>query len=221
VTERRDFPQARDRMVESEILARGVKDARVLEAMRAVPRHLFLPQALEGEAYSSLALPIGCGQTISAPHMVALMTEALELTGGEKVLEIGTGSGYQAAVLARLGARVITLERVPELARRAGQLFVELGLTGIVVKVADGSLGFKETAPYDRILVTAAAPSIAPALFDQLAPAGMLVAPVGDRSEQTLMRYTRDAAGALREEALCRCVFVPLIGRGGFAEEVS
>ena len=163
MTDRRDFPQARDRMVESDILARGVKDPRVLEAMRAVPRHLFLPRALEGEAYSSLALPIGCGQTISAPHMVALMTEALGLTGGEKVLEIGTGSGYQAAVLARLGARVITLERVPDLARRAQQLFVELGLTGIVVKVADGSLGFKETAPYDRILVTAAAPSIAPA----------------------------------------------------------
>ena len=209
-------------MVESEIAARGCGgDARVLEAMRAVPRHLFLPQALEGQAYSSLALPIGCGHTISAPHMVALMTEALELAGGEKVLEIGTGSGYQAAALARLGARVITSERVPELARRAQQLFIELGLTGIVVKVADGSLGFKETAPYDRVLVTAAAPSIAPVLFEQLAPGGRLVAPVGDRAEQTLMRYTRDAEQSLREEALCRCVFVPLIGRGGFADEVS
>ena len=147
------------------------------------------------------------------------MTEALELAGGEKVLEIGTGSGYQAAVLARMGARVITLERIPELARRAQQLFAEMGLTGIVVKVVDGSVGFKETAPYDRILVTAAAPSIAPGLFEQLAPEGRLVAPVGDRAEQTLMRYTCAAEGPPREEALCRCVFVPLIGRRGFAEE--
>jgi protein-L-isoaspartate(D-aspartate) O-methyltransferase len=213
---RRDFPQARERMVEEEVRGKGVSDPRVLDALRSVPRHLFVPEALERDAYGPSALPIGCGQTISAPHMVGLMTEALRLGGDEKALEAGTGSGYQAAVLARLTRRVITVERVPELARRVQLLFTELGLDGIVVKVGDGSLGFPELAPYDRVIVTAAAPQVPPALYDQLAVGGILVAPVGDRGEQVLTRWTRGTSDVTRE-TLCRCVFVPLVGKAGFA----
>jgi len=216
----RDFPKARERMVAEEVVAKGITDPRVLEAMRAVPRHRFVLEPLEHEAYGSSALPIGFGQTISAPHIVALMSEALRLTGTEKVLEIGTGSGYQAAVLARLTGRVVTVERVPELARRAQRLFAELGLDGIVVKVGDGTLGYPETGPYDRIVITAAAPGVPATLAGQLAPGGILVAPVGDRTEQILKRFTRTATG-LDEEFLCRCVFVPLLGREGFAEPGS
>jgi protein-L-isoaspartate(D-aspartate) O-methyltransferase len=217
---RRDFPQARDRMVEEEVVAKGIRDPRVLQAMREVPRHRFVPEALEREAYTGNALPIGSGQTISAPHMVALMTEALCLSGSEKVLEVGTGSGYQAAVLFRITPRVITVERVPELAWRVQRLFAELNLEGIVVKVGDGTLGFAELAPYDRIVITAAAPHVPEALFDQLSPGGILVAPVGDRAEQVLKRYTKEPGG-LREESLCRCVFVPLVGKDGFPPEGS
>jgi protein-L-isoaspartate(D-aspartate) O-methyltransferase len=215
VRERRDYPQSRERMVENEVIGRGVTDLRVIEAMRRVPRHLFVPPAMEHDAYSGSALPIGGGQTISAPNMVALMTEAMEVEPGMKVLEVGTGSGYQAAVLAAIGCRVITVERIPELARRAQRLFEELGLSGIVVKVGDGSTGFKDAGPYDRIVVTAAAPYAPRALLEQLVEGGILVAPVGDRLEQTLMRYTREGDRA-REEALVRCVFVPLLGREGF-----
>jgi protein-L-isoaspartate(D-aspartate) O-methyltransferase len=216
MTARRDYPQARERMVEEEVRAKGISDPRVLDAMREVPRHLFVPEALQHDAYGPSALPIGSGQTISAPHMVGLMTEALRLTGDEKVLEVGTGSGYQAAVLARLTHRVITVERVPELARRVQLLFSEMGLEGIVVKVGDGSLGYPELAPYDRIIVTAAAPQVPPALYEQLAEGGILVAPVGDRGEQVLTRWTRGRDDVTRE-SLCRCVFVPLLGKGGFA----
>jgi protein-L-isoaspartate(D-aspartate) O-methyltransferase len=215
VIERRDFPQARDRMVEIEVIGRGITDPRVVEAMRRVPRHRFVPPAMEHDAYSGSALPIGGGQTISAPNMVALMTAALKLEPGMKVLEVGTGSGYQAAVLAAMGCRVITVERIADLARRTQKLFGELDLSGIVVKVGDGSTGFKDAAPYDRIVVTAAAPHAPRALLEQLVEGGILVAPVGDRLEQTLMRYTRQGEEA-REEALVRCVFVPLLGREGF-----
>ncbi len=212
----RDYPQLRERMVQDEIVGRGIKDPRVIEAMRKVPRHLFVPPAMERDAYGGSALPIGGGQTISAPQMVAMMTEALRLSGGEKVLEVGTGSGYQAAVLAELGCRVISVERLPDLARRTQQLFGELGLSGIVIKVGDGSLGYKEAAPYDRIVVTAASPRVPEALLGQLGPGGILVIPVGDRAEQTLLRYTRSEDG-FEEEALGRCVFVPLVGRQGFS----
>ena len=213
--EPRDFPQARERMVQEEVIGRGIRDPRVIEAMRAVPRHRFVPEALAREAYGGSALPIGEGQTISAPQMVALMTEALRLQGGEKVLEVGTGSGYQAAILARMGCRVITMERRPELARRTQRLFQELGLSGIVIKVGDGSLGYKEEAPYDRVIVTAAAPHVPSALLEQLKEGGILVIPEGNRLEQTLMRYTREAEG-VRAEALGRCVFVPLVGKDAF-----
>jgi protein-L-isoaspartate(D-aspartate) O-methyltransferase len=205
-------------MVAEEVVARGITDPRVIDAMRRVPRHLFVPEPLWGEAYGSNALPIGHGQTISAPQMVALMTEALRLTGTEKVLEVGTGSGYQAAVLAAITPRVFTVERVPELAEAARRLLADLGLAGVVVKVGDGSLGYEEMAPFDRILVAAGAPVVPRALVAQLEPQGILVVPVGDREGQVLLRLTRTGEG-IREETLCRCVFVPLVGRQGFAPE--
>jgi protein-L-isoaspartate(D-aspartate) O-methyltransferase len=217
---RRDYPRARERMVQEEVIGKGIVNVAVIAAMMAVPRHLFLPEAMERDAYGSSALPIGSGQTISAPHIVALMTEALQLQGDEKVLEVGTGSGYQAAVLAQLTKRVITIERIPELARRVQSIFSELGLDGIVVKVGDGTQGYAETAPYDRIIVTAAAPKIPPALFSQLADGGILVAPVGDRGEQVLERHTKTGE-EIQKESLCRCVFVPLVGRDGYAEPQS
>ncbi len=213
----RDYPRARGRMVLEEVVGKGITDARVIEAMKRVPRHRFVPTAMEHDAYSGLALPIGSGQTISAPQMVGLMTEALDLVGEENVLEIGTGSGYQAAVLAELTHRVITIERLPELARRAQSLFSELGLDGIVVKVGDGTQGYLEAAPYDRIIVTAAAPQVPQTLLSQLAEGGFLLAPVGERMEQVLMRYHKTATG-IEEESFCRCVFVPLVGREGYAE---
>lgn len=214
----RDYPQARERMVQDEVIAKGIRNPLVIRAMQVVPRHLFVPEALEREAYGSSALPIGVGQTISAPHMVALMTEALELEGDERVLEVGTGSGYQAAVLFEITSRLVTIERVPELARRAQRLFTELFLEGIVVKVGDGTQGYPEAAPYDRIVITAAAPHVPPVLFEQLAQNGILVAPIGSRIEQTLMRYRRKPEGP-EEEAICRCVFVPLLGRDAFTDE--
>jgi protein-L-isoaspartate(D-aspartate) O-methyltransferase len=214
----RDYPKARERMVSQELQARGISDPIVLGAMKAVPRHLFVPPALEGDAYGSSALPIGSGQTISAPQMVGLMTEALKLSGREKVLEVGTGSGYQAAVLAHITHQVITIERLPELAQRAQRLFSDLGLAGIVVKVGDGTRGYAAAAPYDRIIITAATPRVSPSLFEQLADGGILVAPVGSRIEQTLKRYTKEGERC-REESLCQCVFVPLVGEEGFREE--
>lgn len=213
----RDYPRARGRMVLEEVVGKGITDPRVIEAMRRVPRHRFVPSAMEHDAYSAQALPIGSGQTISAPQMVGLMTEALDLVGEEKILEIGTGSGYQAAVLAQLTHRVITIERIPELARRAQTLFSELGLDGIVVKVGDGTQGYLEAAPYDRIIVTAAAPRVPQTLLSQLAEGGFLLAPVGERMEQVLMRYHKTSTG-IEEESFCRCVFVPLVGREGYAE---
>jgi len=214
----KDYPKARERMVREEVTGKGIRDPRVVEAMGAVPRHRFVPEGMEEAAYGPSALPIGFRQTISAPHMVALMTEALRLTGKEKVLEIGTGSGYQAAVLARITGRVVTVERIPELAERAERLLRELGFPGVVVKVSDGTLGYPEAAPYDRILITAATPGVPRSILSQLAPGGTLVAPVGDRLEQTLTRITREG-DRTAEEALCRCVFVPLVGREGFDEE--
>jgi protein-L-isoaspartate(D-aspartate) O-methyltransferase len=214
----RDYPQARERMVQEEVIAKGIRNPLVIRAMQVVPRHRFVPEALERDAYGASALPIGAGQTISAPHMVALMTDALELEGDERVLEVGTGSGYQAAVLYEITSHLVTIERVPELARRAERLFAELYLEGILVKVGDGTHGYPEAAPYDRIVITAASPRVPPVLFDQLAPGGILVAPIGTRSEQTLMRY-RKKDSRLEEEAICRCVFVPLVGRDAFPEE--
>ena len=204
-------------MVEHQITARGVKSDLVLEAMKKVPRHLFVPPEAVDEAYSDRPLPIGCGQTISQPYMVAVMTEALRLVGNENVLEVGTGSGYQAAVLAEIAAHVVSTERVPELAEQARRTLRELGYANIDVIVSDGSKGYPSKAPYDGIIVTAGAPDIPPVLVDQLADGGRLVIPVGNSFQQTLTRLTR-LGGEDRIERLEGCVFVPLIGEYGWGE---
>ncbi len=194
----------------------GVASPRVLGALEAIPRHQLLPEALQVQAYTDSALPIGDGQTISAPSIVALMTSALQLTGKERVLEIGTGSGYQAAVLSRLAAQVVSIERLPGLAARARRALDAFGVSNVVVYLGDGSLGRPADAPFDAILVTAGAPAIPPPLLEQLGPEGRLVAPVGTRSEQCLVRLRRTATGFAREN-LGRCRFVDLVGANGWA----
>lgn len=193
----------------------GVRDARVLEAMAGVPRHLLVPGALSHRAYHDAALPIGESQTISAPSTVAAMSEALALAGDEFVLEVGTGSAYQAAVLSRLAARVISLERVPLLATRARSALDRLGVANVVVYLGDGTRGWPKHAPYDAILVTAAGPEVPAPLLEQLAPGGRLVGPFGPRGEQALHRYRRGAHGFTRE-VLGPCRFVDLLGDHGW-----
>jgi protein-L-isoaspartate(D-aspartate) O-methyltransferase len=214
----RDFAIARRRMVEEQVIARGVKDQRVLDAMLKVPRHKFVEEALEGKAYQDAPLPIGEKQTISQPYMVALMSEALALKGSETVLEVGTGSGYQAAILAQLASRVFSLERIPALARRARKVLDECGYSKVNIRLADGTLGWPEMAPFDAILVTAGAPEVPPEYLDQLAIAGRLVIPVGDLYSQVLMRITRNGEQEYQEEQLLGCRFVPLIGSHGWHE---
>jgi protein-L-isoaspartate(D-aspartate) O-methyltransferase len=204
-------------MVEHQIKARGVKSDLVLEAMKRVPRHLFVPSESLDSAYADRPLPIGYGQTISQPYMVAVMTEALELRGGEKVMEVGTGSGYQAAVLAEVAGDVLTTERVPELAEEARTKLRELGYANIEVVLTDGSAGFPARAPYEGIVVTAGAPEIPSVLVDQLADGGRLVIPVGNSYQQTLTRVIR-RGGERIAERLEGCVFVPLIGEYGWGE---
>jgi len=200
-----------------ERLAVDVPDARVLDALRAVPRHRLVPEALAGRAYAErAALPIGEGQTISAPAVVAAMTAALTLSGHEQVLEIGTGSGYQAAVLSRLASRVVSIERVPRLAARARSALDALGVTNVVVYLGDGTAGRPADAPFDAIVVTAGGPEVPPPLLAQLAPGGRLVGPFGSRDEQQLIRVTRAASGAFTREVLGRCRFVDLVGSHGW-----
>jgi len=213
-----DYQAARERMIADQLAARGLQDAAVLEAIRRVPRHLFLEPALWERAYDDTPLPIGERQTISQPYMVALMTEALELRAGERVLEVGTGSGYQAAVLCELGAPVVSLERIPALAERARDILARLGYEEQVrVVVADGTLGWPAGAPWDAILVTAGAPQIPRPLIEQLATDGRLVLPMGDDELQTLVRIRRRASG-LAEEYLGECRFVKLLGSYGWEE---
>jgi protein-L-isoaspartate(D-aspartate) O-methyltransferase len=213
-----DYQAARERMIAEQLAARGLQDAAVLEAIRRVPRHLFLEPALWDRAYDDTPLPIGERQTISQPYMVALMTEALELRAGERVLEVGTGSGYQAAVLCEMGARVVSLERIPALAERAREILARLGYEDQVgVVVADGTLGWPADAPWDAILVTAGAPQIPRPLVEQLAADGRLVLPMGDDELQTLIRIRRRASG-LAEEYLGECRFVKLLGSYGWEE---
>jgi len=215
----KDFSIARRRMVEDQVIARGVSDQRVIDAMLKVPRHKFVEQALESQAYQDAPLPIGEKQTISQPYMVAVMSEALELDGSETVLEVGTGSGYQAAVLSLLADRVFSLERIPSLARRARRILDECGFSKVNIRVADGTRGWQEMAPFDAIMVTAGAPDVPQEYLAQLAVGGRLVIPVGDRDSQVLMRITRSGDNEYKEERILGCRFVPLIGACGWQEE--
>jgi protein-L-isoaspartate(D-aspartate) O-methyltransferase len=205
-------------MVERQLVPRGIRDAAVLDAMGSLPRHLFVEEALAGKAYSDNALPIGSRQTISQPYIVAMMTQLLKVGPTDRVLEIGTGSGYQTAVLARLCATVFSVERIPALAQRAGQTLRRLGIANAHVMVADGTQGLEEEAPFSRILVTAGAPSIPAPLAAQLTEGGRMVLPVGSQEQQTLMVVTRGPQG-YRTESYDACVFVKLIGSSGWVEE--
>ena len=205
-------------MVEEQVVARGVKDARVIAAMRKVPRHLFVEEALQNQAYSDRPLPIGEKQTISQPYMVALMSEALQLTGKEKVLEIGSGSGYQTAILAEMARQVFSIERILSLTMKARMLLINLGYTNVEVKFSDGTEGWIGESPFDAIIVTAGSPDIPQPLVHQLAAGGRLVIPVGDESAQDLIRLTKTEEGIKRED-LGGCRFVKLIGRDGWSEE--
>jgi len=205
-------------MVEEQIVSRGIKDPRLIEAMKKIPRHLFVEEALQSQAYTDHPLPIGEKQTISQPYMVALMTEALLLTGKEKVLEIGTGSGYQTAILAELSEKVFSVERIRPLAIRARKLLYELGYFNVEIKIFDGTFGWTEESPFDAILVTAGSPDIPQPLIDQLATGGRLVIPVGDAFVQDLVRVTKTEEGVRRED-LGGCRFVKLIGRYGWEAE--
>jgi protein-L-isoaspartate(D-aspartate) O-methyltransferase len=213
-----DLPRARVKMVEEQIISRGIKDARLIAAMKKIPRHLFVEEALQNQAYTDHPLPIGEKQTISQPYMVALMTEALLLTGKERVLEIGTGSGYQTAILAELSEKVFSIERIRPLAIRARKLLYELGYFNVEIKIFDGTFGWKEESPFDVILVTAGSPDIPQPLIDQLSTGGRLVIPVGDTFVQDLFRVTKTEEGVKKED-LGGCRFVKLIGEYGWKTE--
>lgn len=212
------FSEIRNRMVETQLIARDITDERVLEVFRKVPRHLFVKESFQNEAYGDFPVPIGEGQTISQPYMVALMTQCLELKGGERVLEVGTGSGYQSAILAELAKEVYTVERYEGLAKIAEDSLYHLGYTNIKIKVGDGTEGWEEFAPYDGIVVTAGAPDIPKPLKNQLAEGGRLVIPVGSSYSQ-ILTVVKKENGKFTEKQVCGCVFVPLIGRYGWPEK--
>ena len=206
------FARARAEMIERDLRGRGIKSARVLAAMDAVPRHLFVPEPLRAAAYEDRPLPIGAGQTISQPYIVAFMTELLQLKGDEKVLEIGTGSGYQAAVLARLAREVCSIEILPALSERAREVLLQLGYANVQLKVGDGFFGWREKGPFEAILLTASAPKIPEPLWQQLREGGRLVMPLGEeRRAQRLMRFTKIGGKPVAED-LTGVLFVPLTG---------
>ncbi len=212
-----NFKKARERMVETQLIARGISDPKVLEAMRKVPRHLFVDEALQDQAYNDHPLPISDKQTISQPYVVALMTESLKFTGQEKVLEIGTGSGYQAAVLAELAGRVFSIERHPGLALRANQVLRDLGYRNVIIRVGDGSMGWPDDAPFDAVMVTAGTPEVPQPLVDQLAVGGRLIVPVGDRLGQDLVLVQRRPEGITKTN-MGGVRFVDLVGKWGWKE---
>jgi protein-L-isoaspartate(D-aspartate) O-methyltransferase len=212
-----NYEALREMMVESQLIPRGIRDERVLDAMRRIPRHLFVEDVIRHSAYDDMALPIGEGQTISQPYMVAIMTELLQLRGTEKVLEIGTGSGYQAAILAELAKEVYTIERIPVLTQRAKETLLSLGYENIHLETSDGTLGWPEGAPFDRILITAASPNIPEPLMQQLAVNGILLLPLGSRYSQQLLKISKTDQG-VTEEYHTPCVFVPLIGEHGWKD---
>ncbi|MDH4232260.1 MAG: protein-L-isoaspartate(D-aspartate) O-methyltransferase [Nitrospirota bacterium] len=213
-----DYKDLRELMVRTQLIPRGIRDKRVLDAMERIPRHLFVDRTTIADAYSDMALPIGEGQTISQPYMVAVMTELLELRGSEKVLEVGTGSGYQSAVLAELARDVYTIERFASLGELAKIRFQDLSFTNIHSRIGDGTLGWLEEAPFDRIIITAGAPEIPEPLIAQLADGGIIVIPVGGLYSQQLLK-TRKKGDNLIKEYHTLCVFVPLIGRYGWKRE--
>ena len=206
------FQQQRETMIARHLTARGIVDPRVLEAFRSVPREAFVPPESADLAYADQALPIGCGQTISQPYIVALMTQALELSGTERVLEIGTGCGYQTAILAELAKEVFTVERHADLLQKARERLQQLGYDKIHFRVGDGTQGWPEATPFDRVMITAAARECPPALWDQLATGGILVAPFGEPWQpQRLVACRKCPDGRPQEEFLCACRFVPLV----------
>jgi protein-L-isoaspartate(D-aspartate) O-methyltransferase len=213
-----DFDAKRREMVEQQLKARDIVDTKVLKAMLEVPRHEFVPVEMREVAYGDFPLPIGDGQTISQPYIVALMTQELALKGDEKVLEVGTGSGYQAAIVSRLAKTVYTMERIPGLAAEAEKNMKKLCYLNVNVIVGDGTLGLKRYAPYDAIIVTAACYKIPKALKEQLKDGGRLVIPVGDEWGQALVKITKSGKEFI-ERKICDCAFVPLIGEDGYKEK--
>ncbi|MEW6685826.1 MAG: protein-L-isoaspartate(D-aspartate) O-methyltransferase [Candidatus Edwardsbacteria bacterium] len=213
-----NFEKSRNLMVEQQLKRRGIKDPRVLEVMNKVPRHLFVDEALQERAYDDYPLPIGEGQTISQPYMVAAMTEALELEGNEKILEIGTGSGYQTAILAELANQVFSIERLAKIARRAREVLDKLGYQNIAIRMGDGTIGWNEFAPYDRVLITAGAPDVPKPLLEQLTEDGKMVIPLGDLYSQVLTVVEKNNSKS-KIHRLFGCVFVPLIGKYGWYGE--
>lgn len=212
-----EFTYQRDRMVRL-VEARGVRDARVLEAMRAIPRHQFVPEHMRAQAYGDHALPIGAKQTISQPYVVARMTELLKVEAGHSVLEVGTGSGYQTAILSKLSRRVFSLERISDLAHQAIERMRQLGLENVKIQAFDGTVGWSDMAPFDRILVTAGAPKAPQPLIEQLRVGGRLLIPEGGRQEQKLVVYRKLRHGVRRSEGE-PVMFVPLVGRHGWEKE--
>jgi protein-L-isoaspartate(D-aspartate) O-methyltransferase len=209
------FQRQREEMVQRQIAARGITDPKVLAAMRKVPRHLFVSEALMDQAYGDFPLPIGLQQTISQPYIVAEMTQALQLNADDRVLEIGTGSGYQAAILAEIAYRVYTIERIHALLVKARQIFDRLHYHNIVTRYSDGTSGWLEESPFDAIVVTAGAPEIPKTLLSQLAPGGRMVIPVGDQFTQDLVKLYRDEKG-IHQVSLGGCRFVKLVGEHGW-----
>ena len=208
----------RRKMVEEQILGRGIKDLSVMEVLSRVPRHLFVNSSLQHRAYGDCPLPIGENQTISQPYIVALMTQALDLKGEERVLEIGTGSGYQTAILAELAAQIFTIERVKPLVKKTKELLEGLKYKNIVFKTFDGTYGWRDQSPFDAILISAATPSIPKSLIEQLADKGRLVAPVGERESQDLIVLNKNGNRVV-ERKIGSCKFVPLIGKFAWSEE--
>ncbi len=212
-----DFRIARQNMVRSQITGRGIRDTRIIAALIEVPRHLFVDPGMQSSAYSDNALPIYQGQTISQPYMVAIMTEQLDVKTSDKILEIGTGSGYQAAILSRLSKQVYSIERHPELAERALKNLAAAGIENVKIFCGDGTLGWPEEAPFDKIIITAGAPSIPQTLMDQLSEGGRMVIPVGNRHIQSLQVVDKINNKPEVRQSI-DCVFVPLVGKQGWSD---
>jgi protein-L-isoaspartate(D-aspartate) O-methyltransferase len=213
-----DYTLLRKRMVEDQLIPRGIKNQRVLDAFYKVQRHRFVPEEIRNSAYSDFPVPIGRGQTISQPYIVALMTEYLDLSGQEKVLEIGTGSGYQTAILAELTKEIYSIERFEELSKNAWAILNEFGYTNVSLKVDDGTLGWPESAPFDRIIITAASPRIPLPLTEQLKENGKFILPLGENTTQ-ILTLVEKKNNKFEYTNLCGCVFVPLVGKYGWRKE--